>query len=85
MKMSRCSGDEVDRVNAAGGINGSMLKIISYDSQSIPAEGEAVTKPPDRRGQMRGHRRPLRLELGHPHGHDRRQLPRADHRHPPPT
>ena len=36
--------DEVDRVNAAGGINGWMLKIISYDSQSIPAEGVAVTK-----------------------------------------
>ena len=34
----------MDRVNAAGGINGWMLKIISYDSQSIPAEAVAVTK-----------------------------------------
>ncbi len=36
--------DEVARVNAAGGINGWMLKVISYDGQSMPAECVAVTK-----------------------------------------
>ena len=36
--------DEVARVNAAGGINGWMLKVISYDGQSLPAECVAVTK-----------------------------------------
>jgi len=36
--------DEVAKINAAGGINGWMLKVISYDSQSLPAESVAVTK-----------------------------------------
>jgi branched-chain amino acid transport system substrate-binding protein len=35
--------DEVARVNAAGGINGWMLKIITYDSQGLPAEAVAIT------------------------------------------
>ncbi len=36
--------DEVARVNAAGGINGYMLKVIAYDCQNLPAESVAVTK-----------------------------------------
>jgi branched-chain amino acid transport system substrate-binding protein len=36
--------DEVAKVNAAGGINGYMLKVIAYDGQSLPAECVAVTK-----------------------------------------
>jgi branched-chain amino acid transport system substrate-binding protein len=36
--------DEVAKINAAGGINGYQLKVISYDSQSLPAECVAVTK-----------------------------------------
>ena len=36
--------DEVAKINAAGGINGYQLKVISYDSQSQPAECVAVTK-----------------------------------------
>ena len=36
--------DEVARINAAGGINGWNLKVISYDGQSLPAECVAVTK-----------------------------------------
>jgi branched-chain amino acid transport system substrate-binding protein len=36
--------DEAAKINAAGGINGYMLKIISYDGQSLPAECVAVTK-----------------------------------------
>jgi len=36
--------DEVARVNAAGGINGYMLKVIAYDGQNMPAECVAVTK-----------------------------------------
>ena len=36
--------DEVAKINAAGGINGYMLKVISYDGQSLPAECVAVTK-----------------------------------------
>ena len=35
--------DEVAKVNAAGGINGYMLKVISYDSQGLPAEAVAIT------------------------------------------
>ena len=36
--------DEAAKINAAGGINGYMLKVISYDGQSLPAECVAVTK-----------------------------------------
>jgi len=36
--------DEAARVNAAGGINGWNIKIISYDGQSQPAESVIVTK-----------------------------------------
>jgi branched-chain amino acid transport system substrate-binding protein len=36
--------DEAAKINAAGGINGYLLKIISYDGQSLPAECVAVTK-----------------------------------------
>jgi len=36
--------DEVDKINAAGGINGWNLKIVTYDGQSLPAECVAVTK-----------------------------------------
>jgi branched-chain amino acid transport system substrate-binding protein len=36
--------DEVAKINAAGGINGWNLKVISYDGQSLPAECVAVTK-----------------------------------------
>jgi len=36
--------DEVAKVNAAGGINGWNLKVITYDGQSLPAECVAVTK-----------------------------------------
>jgi branched-chain amino acid transport system substrate-binding protein len=36
--------DEAARVNAAGGINGWNIKIISYDGQSQPAESVTVTK-----------------------------------------
>jgi branched-chain amino acid transport system substrate-binding protein len=35
--------DEVAKINAAGGINGWMLKIIAYDSQGLPAEAVAIT------------------------------------------
>jgi branched-chain amino acid transport system substrate-binding protein len=39
-----CLEDEVAKVNAAGGINGWMLKLICYDGQSLPAEFVAVAK-----------------------------------------
>ena len=36
--------DEVAKVNAAGGINGWMLKVVTYDSQGLPAEAVAITQ-----------------------------------------
>ena len=40
--------DEAARVNAAGGINGWNIKIISYDGQSQPAESVTVKVLPCR-------------------------------------